>query len=128
MQFIGVLKRVIPFFLTFAAGLFIASFFVTIAAPFEGVRKDRSHKWGKYNRLKVENERLKRENCRLKKELDETGSYGRGSGVTRGSGTEYRHGATHRNAFQSDLDLAVPPPPPPPAPVREMKMRTVTIQ
>ena len=29
----GFFKRIVPFFLTFAVGLFIASFFVTIAAP-----------------------------------------------------------------------------------------------
>lgn len=29
----GLIKRVLPFFLTFAVGLFIASFFVTVAAP-----------------------------------------------------------------------------------------------
>ena len=40
MYYKGLLKRIVPFFLTFAAGLFIASFFVTIARPsFNGFRR-----------------------------------------------------------------------------------------
>lgn len=30
MSFLGLVKRIAPFFLTFAAGLFIASFFITL--------------------------------------------------------------------------------------------------
>jgi hypothetical protein len=33
MQLKGLFKRVVPFFLTFALGLLVASFFVTVAAP-----------------------------------------------------------------------------------------------
>lgn len=69
MQFIGIIKRVIPFFLTFAAGLFIASFFITVATPnFEGVRNARSERHGKRH-CKSENERLRAENERLRSEL-----------------------------------------------------------
>jgi len=63
-------KRVIPFFLTFAAGLFIASFFVTIAAPsfqFKNRNWKRNHR--QYDRqMELENQRLREENMRLKSE------------------------------------------------------------
>lgn len=105
MQFIGIVKRVIPFFLTFAAGLFIASFFVSLSAPsFEGMRKNRSERWGK-KYCKSENERLRLENARLKSELE----------LMR---------QTNLENFD-ELELNVPPPPPR---VKEMKMKTVTVK
>ena len=62
-------KRIVPFFLTFAVGLFIASFFVTVAAPnfrFNGGwRKHREY----HRQMEFENQRLKEENFRLKREL-----------------------------------------------------------
>ena len=69
----GFLKRVVPFFLTFAVGLFIASFFVTIAAPtfsFKG-RNWRNNHRQYHQQIESENQRLKTENFRLKKELAE---------------------------------------------------------
>lgn len=108
MQYIGIIKRVIPFFLTFAAGLFIASFFVSLSAPsFGGVRKDRSERHGKKH-CKSENERLRAENERLKSENE----------LMKQTNVEINFG---------DLELDVPPPPPPPA-VRELKMKTVTVK
>ena len=64
-------KRVVPFFLTFAVGLFIASFFVSIAAPnFQFNRGWRKHR--QYHRtIESENQRLRDENFRLKKQLAE---------------------------------------------------------
>jgi len=64
----GFMKRIVPFFLTFAVGLFVASFFVTIAAPkFEFNRGWRKHQ--QYHRMmESENRRLKEENARLKAE------------------------------------------------------------
>lgn len=86
------IKRFIPFLLTFAAGLVVASFFVTVAAPKFQFNK-RSGKHNKCRYHKNENERLRRENERLKRELAE------------------------REAMDSDLiyGLEVPPPPPIPA-------------
>ena len=40
-MFMGLVKRFAPFFITFALGLFIASFFVTIGAPRFGFRRYR---------------------------------------------------------------------------------------
>ncbi len=62
------IKRVLPFFLTFAVGLFIASFFVSIAAPkFQFNRGWRKHQH--YHRMmESEIQRLKEENTRLKAE------------------------------------------------------------
>lgn len=96
----GFVKRVVPFFLTFAVGLFIASFFVTIAAPNFQFRRDfRKHR--EYHRTMESNiQRLTEENARLTRELAEK---------------EKREMTNY--AF--DYDLAVPPPPPmPPAPPR----------
>lgn len=95
----GFVKRVVPFFLTFAFGLFIASFFVSIALPkFQfngGLNKHRQY----HRKMEFESKRLKEENCRLKKQLAEKES----------------------QDFQNlDLNLNVPPPPavPPHAPFR----------
>lgn len=53
----GLLKRFVPFFLTFAAGLFIASFFVSVAAPFSGFSRG-ERRFGYVRVLREENQRL----------------------------------------------------------------------
>lgn len=64
------IKRFFPFILTFGAGLLVASFFVTVAAPsFQFKRGEGRFK--KFRYYKNENERLRRENERLKRELAE---------------------------------------------------------
>ena len=70
MSFLAVFKRIIPFFLTFAAGLAIASFFVPLSAP-SFPRSERGRHWRYHKELKRENESLRRENSRMKKELEE---------------------------------------------------------
>ena len=94
----GFIKRVFPFFLTFAVGLFIASFFVTIAAPsFQFKNRNwRSNHRQYHIRIESENQRLRDENLRLRNQLAEK---------------ERQSFAVHP-AF--DSDLAVPPPPPVP--------------
>lgn len=64
----GLAKRLLPFFATFAIGLFIASFFVSVGAPgfrFHGRGWERHQM---FERLQIENEQLKNENLRLKNE------------------------------------------------------------
>jgi hypothetical protein len=67
----GFVKRVLPFFLTFAVGLFIASFFVTVAAPnfqFQNRSWKRNHR--QYDRQReIEIQRLREENMRLKNQI-----------------------------------------------------------
>lgn len=71
MNFVSIIKRVAPFVLTFAVGLFIASFFVTVAAPNfkfnRGVNKHRQY----HRRIESENQRLREENLRLKNRVSE---------------------------------------------------------
>jgi len=53
----GFLKRFLPFLLTFAAGLFIASFFVSLTAPFSGFSRGERRN-GYIRMLRMENQRL----------------------------------------------------------------------
>jgi hypothetical protein len=96
MSYLAIFKRIIPFFLTFAAGLLIASIFVPITAP-SFRNADRGGKWRHHRECKKEKESLRRENMRLRQELEQ------------------------RNEIQNlklDFELDVPPPPPPPRVVR----------
>jgi hypothetical protein len=106
MQFIGIIKRVIPFFLTFAAGLFIASFFVSLSAPsFESMRKSRSERHGKKH-CKSDNERLRAENERLKSELE----------LLRQTNLEINFDEIEKHYTSK------------PEPIQRMKMKTVTVK
>lgn len=100
------IKRILPFFLTFAVGLFVASFFVTIAAPtFKfSLRGERYRRHQEYHRtMELENQRLREDKARLQNQL---------SGMEDSSGL-YSDG------------FGVPPPPmppmPPPAPTRNFR-------
>ncbi len=93
------IKRFVPFFLTFAFGLLVASFFVSVAAPRFQFNREGRHR--KYHHLKYENERLRRENQALERRLAER----------KASETEF-------------MGLDVPPPPMPPMPPPPPKMRT----
>ena len=98
MLYIGVLKRVLPFVLTFAAGLFIASFFVSIATPSLNFPR-RSQKFREIHRLRDENQQLKRSNMELRKQVEDM----RNSSMT-------VIGDANFPAFE--LDVPQPPPPP----------------
>ena len=97
----GFFKRVFPFFLTFAVGLFIASFFVSIAAPsFPFNRGRRNHR--QYDqRIELENQQLREENARLKREASER---------NKRDMTNYD--------FENDFDIPPPPSIPPPPRVK----------
>jgi hypothetical protein len=65
----GFLKRILPFFLTFAVGLLIASFFVSITPNFKFEKRHWGKKHKAYDRqLETENRRLKEENEFLKRQ------------------------------------------------------------
>src|SRR5438105_2180274 len=71
MKFISLVKRVAPFFLTFAVGLFIASFFVTVAAPNFQFRRGFNRHRQMDRQMQLENQQLREENNRLKNRLAE---------------------------------------------------------
>lgn len=92
----GFLKRLLPFFATFAVGIFIASFFVSISAPsFRG----RGGKRQEIRRLRIEVEELRNENLRLKNEMESL----------RWNSPHIKHPGDDE---LNDLELLVPPPPP----------------
>jgi hypothetical protein len=122
MQFIGVLKRILPFFLTFAVGLFVASFFVTLPAAPKFERKHRGHKFAKCKKMYAENDQLRSENERLQMELEELR---RMESVPHGHGWGSGDGIKLTVPAPPDAPLA---PPLPPAPMRELKMKTVTVK
>ena len=64
-------KRIIPFLLTFALGLFVASFFVSIAPNFKFKKKRPPCRPKESRMLRFENERLRMENQRLQQRLGE---------------------------------------------------------
>jgi len=71
MNFMSLVKRIAPFALTFAVGLFIASFFVTVAAPTFQFRRGFSRHREYHRRIEFENQQLRDENNRLKNRLAE---------------------------------------------------------
>jgi cell shape-determining protein MreC len=70
----GFLKRILPFFLTFAFGLLIASFFVSITPNFKFQKRGWSRHQQYHQRLESENQRLREENNLLKRQLSEADS------------------------------------------------------
>ncbi len=98
MYGMGFIKKVVPFFLTFAVGLFVASFFVSIAVPNfkipnRGWRRHQQY----HQRIESENQRLREKNLRLERELAEK--------------------ERQEIVLSSDANFDVPPPPPvPPMP------------
>ena len=68
---IGFLKRALPFLGTFALGLFVASFFVSISPKFEHHERGRCHRemW----QMSLENQELREENQRLRDTIDSMG-------------------------------------------------------
>ncbi len=105
----GIIKRFLPFLATFAVGIFVASFFVSVAPNF-GRSEWKSRKKAECRRLKAENERLRNENERLKLQLDQRESWHELPRISHpGPGPEFPV-----------------EPPPPPAPRRSN--RTVIVQ
>ncbi|HVE56376.1 MAG TPA: hypothetical protein VNB22_06065 [Pyrinomonadaceae bacterium] len=104
MKFISLVNRVAPFFLTFAVGLFIASFFVTVAAPNFQFRRGFNRHRQMDRQMQMENQQLREENNRLKNRLAE---------------------AEKRDwVLESDLDVPPPPPVPPTMPMKTVPYKS----
>jgi len=104
----GLLKRIAPFFITFALGLFVASFFVTLTLP--NIPQGRGWKRHQdyHRRLEFENQRLREENLRLKTLRTESQDK-----VISGTLDTDEDGNVRFDGSINDLV-----PPPPPIPVR----------
>src|SRR5258708_20763220 len=64
----GIFKRLAPFFLALAAGIFIASIFVDVSSPF-GFRPRRMERWRENQQLRMENDQLRSENQCLRRQI-----------------------------------------------------------
>lgn len=72
MNFMSLVKRVAPFLLTFAVGLFVASFFVTVAAPNFQFKRGGFKRHREYDRQREARiNELEKENKCLQKRLTE---------------------------------------------------------
>ena len=72
MRYTGLIKRFIPFAITFAAGLFIASFFVAISWPALSIREGRRfNRFQEMQQLRRENEEIREKYRLLRIENDE---------------------------------------------------------
>jgi len=101
MSYLQIFKRIIPFFLTFAAGLLIASIFVPIGSPFRNA--DRGGKARFRSECKRERESLRRENDRLRQELE-----------TMRQELEDAKFSDLKLTLPPEIRVEVPAPPPPP--------------
>ena len=102
----GLVKRMLPFFATFAVSLFIASFFVSISGP----NFNRGNWGGKHREMKqlrLENEMLKNENLRLKNQLDSQVMT-----LDELPRISHDHFSGHGPEIPVQLDVPMPPPPP----------------
>jgi hypothetical protein len=97
----GWLKRALPFLATFAVGIYIASFFVSIGPRFAAYEHRRC-RFEQMQRLRMENDDLREENLRLKSRPDMNWDN------TAGPDGEELQGP----------DWKVSSPPPPPRPIR----------
>jgi len=121
----GFFKRVVPFFLTFAAGLFIASFFVSVAAPtFQFKNRGWRGNHRQYDRQReAEIQQLREENRRLKNALSTVK-------VDKFTGTYQMNGDGNAKLLEYEatingerIDDLVPPP----APLAPSKLRMETV-
>lgn len=100
----GIFKRVLPFLLTFAAGLFVASFFVTVAAPEFNFRSKRAaYRFGENQRLRIENRELRDTVDRQRREIEQ---------LRRQTMTSWGHPDILEAVPPVELDVPSPPPPP----------------
>lgn len=96
MQYTGFIKRFLPFALTFAAGLFIASLFVPIGFAKFGSRHRERHR-NEDRQLRLEVEQLRKEKCDLRRQLE-----------AKQANSEFE------NTFDAPASVELPVPPPVP--------------
>lgn len=98
----GFIKRFLPFFLTFAAGLFIASVFVPITGPFAGFQnRGMRNKCREVQELRMDVQELRNERIRLQNEIDEM----------RRQASNWEDGLTYPAPVPMGVDEPLPPPP-----------------
>ena len=104
MNFMSLVKRIAPFFLTFAVGLFIAGLFITVAAPNFQFRRGYNQHREMDRQMQCENQRLREENQRLQNRLNQM----------------------EESDWVINPDLNVPPPPPvaPSMPMKTVPYKT----
>ena len=71
MCYTGLLKRFVPFALTFAAGLFIASFFVSLALPEANWRRGRRWDNSRERQLAIDNQNLRQRVAQQQMDIEE---------------------------------------------------------
>src|SRR5215203_3520376 len=70
MCYTGLFKRIVPFVITFAAGLFLASFFVSIGLPTRRFER-RFNRFQETQQLRRENDNLRERNRALQAENEQ---------------------------------------------------------
>ena len=105
----GFFIRLLPFLATFTLGIFIASFFVSVAPRLGDSSRGFGHKYHKMKRLRAENERLRNENFQLRNELETL------------KGTWHSPGHSGDFRLNDDIFSKVPPVPVAPAAPRLAK-------
>lgn len=104
MLYTGFIKRILSFALTFAAGLFIASFFMPIGMPGSRHRERRQNEM---REMRIEVEQLRKEKCELRRQLEEAKS----------------NPTTWEEPLNLDGDAEMMAPVPPPVPVAPHRHR-----
>lgn len=104
MSYLSIFQRVVPFLLTFAAGLLIASIFVPIAAPSFSGGEGRGNRCREHKRaMYFEYESLRQERDQLREEVDQL--------RREAADADFKN----LKFIVPEVNVEAPPPPPPPA-------------
>lgn len=107
----GLLKRLVPFFLTLVIGLFVASFFVDLSLPKFNRRYEVRHSCWRSNELMRENQRLREENFRFNQESEINRDFRGNFTVTTDLDESGKSAKFTMRRAEKSLDDLVPPPP-----------------
>ena len=94
-------KRIVPFLATFAVGLFIAGFFVTISAPSFRIGGRGFERRQRVESMQLENQQLRENSCQMKRRIAEL--------------------EQQKSDPQVNVEYSLDVPPPPPLPLAPMK-------